>query len=171
MSATPSTSRPTPRPGLCWAELADATLLVDEEGDALHLLNPLASAIFALCDGLRSGPEIAQALDADLERLSPPHDEVERWISQALDAGYLVARADSEAVAEPVELGLADLHTLARKLRTRGDIELSLRVQTRVAELAGESPEDRPQGSSAAPPSSRREGARRGTLARRRAAR
>lgn len=140
MSELDLSTCPAPCAGLRWAELSDATLLVEADGEAVHVLNPGAGAVFALCDGQRSLGGIAEELGALLGEGAPDAAAVARWVQGACEEGYLVP-GDGSACSVP-ELAGQELRGLARRLRERGDIELSLRCQERVCVDLAESAEE-----------------------------
>ncbi len=58
---------PRPCPGLTSRDLGDELLFLGADGDAIHVLNDVARAIYLLCDGARDAAAIASALSAEYD--------------------------------------------------------------------------------------------------------
>ncbi len=65
--------RRRPRPDVEWVEVEGEIVAWNAEGESLHLLDPVASIIFQLLDGVTclevTSRELAEAFDRDLEQV------------------------------------------------------------------------------------------------------
>jgi len=66
--------------GLDVHEVDDGLVVYDATNDRVHYLNPTASLVLSLCDGIRSGDEVAALVGAAWGLDEPPVDEVRSCI-------------------------------------------------------------------------------------------
>lgn len=68
-----SVLRRLPSPQVCWVEVDGEAVAYDAGGDALHLLDPIASLVWGLLDGETSlrqtSDELARAFGEDPQRI------------------------------------------------------------------------------------------------------
>lgn len=81
--------RPAPANGLDVHEVEDGLVVFDASSDRVHHLNPTATVVFSLCDGIRSTGEIAELVQSAWELDAPPLDDVTTCIAQLRDEGVL----------------------------------------------------------------------------------
>ncbi|HLX63153.1 MAG TPA: PqqD family protein [Planctomycetota bacterium] len=93
--------------GLVWEELGDETLVVDPRSGARWSLNALASAVWKLCDGLRSADELAAVLAKLSGRsLRALREELMALCSGLAGAGLLSAESGTTMLARNIEYNL-----------------------------------------------------------------
>jgi hypothetical protein len=98
MSSTAAAERPRPHPSVETAFLAPEAVLYDMRHHQVHHLNPSASAVWLLIDGVASADDIATELS---EIFSAPYDVVRPDVTSAIEdfrgRGLLDAVDDASA--------------------------------------------------------------------------
>lgn len=84
-------SGPKARYGIDLQPIQDGVVALDPDETAVLLLNPSAAAILALCDGARSGMQIAEEIAAQFGLGEPPTPAVRRCLEALSSAGLLEA--------------------------------------------------------------------------------
>jgi hypothetical protein len=82
---------PRPCPGFTFRDLGDELLFLGADGDAIHVLNDVARAVYFLCDGSRDGAAIASALCAEYD-VAPEvaASDVARTLDDLARAGLII---------------------------------------------------------------------------------
>lgn len=78
--------------GLSFTDIPDGLAVNDGEGKEVHFLNPVASAIFLLCDGAHDARAIATILEEEFALGEPPLADVLACLAE-LSAGSLIRKA------------------------------------------------------------------------------
>ncbi len=117
--------------GLIVTELADETLVYDEERDRAHCLNESAARVWKACNGARSAADIATHLQA--EQNAPFTSEVVWLALQELDRSHLL----QDHVVLPPELA-----GLSRRafLKKAGAVALAAIILPRVTSISVPTP-------------------------------
>jgi hypothetical protein len=84
-----ATDRPAPANGLDVHEVEDGFVVFDASTDRVHYLNPTASVVFSLCDGIRTTEEVAELVRSAWELETAPLSDVSDCIAQLRDEGVL----------------------------------------------------------------------------------
>jgi predicted TPR repeat methyltransferase len=123
--------RPSVKPAVLFAPVADGYVAYDPALDRLHQLNPVAALIAELCDGRRTVEEIHRIVEPLLPAGKAP--EVERWVRQGLDVGLLTF--DNDAKGGGREFSGEELCELAARLWEHGKVQTAFLCQKRASEL------------------------------------
>ncbi len=123
--------RPSVKPAVLFAPVADGYVAYDPALDRLHHLNPVAALIVELCDGRRTREEIHRIVEPLLPAGKTP--EVERWLQQGLDVGLLTH--DKSAKGGCREFSAEELCDLAARLWDHGKVQTAFLCQKRASEL------------------------------------
>jgi predicted TPR repeat methyltransferase len=125
-----SANNPLLHPAILIAPVEGGYVAYDPGTDKLHQLNPTAALIVELCDGSRSGGDVARLLAPILPE--GKSDEVERWIAEALTSGLLVAGGEAQGHHN---FSPAELYALAQRLKQYGKIQTAYLCLKRVVEM------------------------------------
>ena len=77
--------------GLSFTDIPDGLALNDTEGKEVHFLNPVASAIFLLCDGAHDARSIATILREEFSLADSPLADVLNCLND-LEANNLIQK-------------------------------------------------------------------------------
>jgi predicted TPR repeat methyltransferase len=122
---------PIVNPVILLSPVESGYVAYDPINDRLHQLNPFASLIAELCDGTRT--------IADIHALTDPlmpegkANEVDRWIEDAVKAGFLAWAGDAQTSHR--ELTGAELYALAKRLNENGKVQTAYLCAKRSVEL------------------------------------
>lgn len=78
--------------GYSVVEVPDGLAVNDPTGDAIHFLNPVAGAVFLLCDGKLDATGIARILAEEFALAAPPLSDVLGCLNE-LAANGLIGKA------------------------------------------------------------------------------
>lgn len=81
----------TPADGLDVHETEDGLIVFNPATDRVHHLNHTAGAVFSLCDGTKSGEQIAAAVATLFALDTPPSEQVQSTLDDLVDVGVLIA--------------------------------------------------------------------------------
>lgn len=79
-----------PASGLDVHETEDGLIVFNPATDRVHHLNHTAGAVFVLCDGSKTGSDVAQAVAELFELADPPLQDVHSALEKLVVEGVLV---------------------------------------------------------------------------------
>jgi hypothetical protein len=78
--------------GFSFTDIPDGLAVNDAEGEAIHFLNPVASAVFLLCDGALDAAAIAAILKEEFALECAPIQDVLKCLAE-LEAESVIQKA------------------------------------------------------------------------------
>ena len=70
-------------------DIPDGLAVNDADGQEVHFLNPVAGAVFLLCDGTHDARTIAAILEEEFSLQEPPLQDVLNCLSECLSLGIV----------------------------------------------------------------------------------
>ena len=90
MTPADPADRPAKAPGLVDGEVVDGMMVLQEQADRVHHLNPSAAVIFELCDGERTVEQIAAEVGELYGLPAVPLEETQACVAQLQEEGLVL---------------------------------------------------------------------------------
>jgi predicted TPR repeat methyltransferase len=122
---------PIINPAILLSPVENGYVAYDPVSDQLHQLNPIAAILAELCDGTRSVEDLRNLVAPILPEGKT--SEVDRWIDDGLKVGLIIWKGSETASYR--ELTAVELFDLAKRLRTKGEMQTAYLCGRRAVEL------------------------------------